>query len=147
MDCLFINLEGSFRISKQVLKSDINSYSDWEVLSLLNLYNKKNNNLIFYKFIKFYKITKYFINLVNYFCNFFLSISKFYIEFFYFIGFLVNNNKNNIIFVKLNIFYNLKFMNNIFNRFINNYYSMDFFLKNSKIMSFSSLYKNRIFKL
>jgi len=147
MDCLFINLEGRYRILKQVLKSDINLYSDWEVLSLLNLYNKKNNNLIFYNFIKFYKIIKYFINLINYFCNFFLSISKFYIEFFYFTGFLINNNKNNIIFIKLNIFYNLKFMNNIFNRFINNYYSMDFFLKNSKIMSFSSLYKNKIFKL
>jgi len=146
MNCLFINLEGRFRYLKQILKSDINLYSDWEVLSLINLYNKKNNNLIFYNFVKFYKIIKYFIKFISYFCNFFLSISKFYIEFFYYYGYLVKFNRNNIIFIKLNIFYNLKFMNNIFSRFINNYYSVDFFLKNSKVMSFSALYKNKIFK-
>jgi predicted molibdopterin-dependent oxidoreductase YjgC len=28
MDCLFINLEGNYRILKKILKSDLNSYSD-----------------------------------------------------------------------------------------------------------------------
>src|SRR5580692_2606598 len=111
---------------------------------MLNLYNKKNNNLIFSNFIQFYKIIKYFISLVNYFCNFFLSISKFYIEFFYFSGYLAKLNKSNVDFIDLNIFYNLKFTNTMFNRFVNNYYSMDFFLKNSKIMSFCALYKDKI---
>ena len=147
MNCLFINLEGRFKYLKQVLKSNINLYSDWEVLSLLNLYNKKNNNIIFYSFKNFFKIIRYFINIVNYYCNFFLSLSKFYVNFFYFTGYSIKINKNNFNLIKLNYFYNLKFSNNIFNRFINNYYSMDFFLKNSKVMSFCSLYKNKIFKI
>jgi len=118
------------------------------VISLLNLYNKKNNSLVLYDFVKFYKIIKFFTSLINYFCNFFLSISKFYVDFFYFTGFLSNGrNRSNIIFVRLSIFNNFKFMSNIFSRFINNYYSMDFFLKNSKIMSFCALHKNKIFRL
>lgn len=147
MNSLFMNLEGRFKNLKQVLNSDINLYSDWEVLSLLNLYNKKNNNLIFYNLKYFIKIIKYFISHINYFCNFFLSLSKFYLEFFYFSGLLNNNYKNNIIFIKLNLFFNLKLANNIFNTFINNYYSMDFFLKNSKIMSFCASRKNINFKI
>jgi NADH-quinone oxidoreductase chain G len=147
MDCLFINLEGNYRILKKILKSDLNSYSDWELISLLNLYNKKNNNLIYYNYIYFLKIIKYFMNILNYFCNFFLSLNKFYIEFYYFTGFFLKLNKNNISFSKLILFFKLKFINSIFNTFINNYYSTDFYLKNSKIMSFSSLFKNKIFKL
>jgi NADH-quinone oxidoreductase chain G len=147
MDCLFINLEGNYRILKKILKSDLNSYSDWELISLLNLYNKKNNNLIYYNYIYFLKIIKYFMNILNYFCNFFLSLNKFYIEFYYFTGFFFKLNKNNISFYKLILFFKLKFINSIFNTFINNYYSTDFYLKNSKIMSFSSLFKNKIFKL
>lgn len=42
---------------------------------------------------------------------------------------------------------NLKFLNSFFNSYINNYYISDFFTKNSKTMSFSSLKKYRIFKL
>src|SRR5580693_4563322 len=114
---------------------------------MLNLYNKKNNNLIFSNFIQFYKVIKYFISLISYFCNFFLSISKFYIEFFYFVGPLTKFNVTNVIAMELNVFYNLKFMNNIFSRFVNNYYSTDFFLKNSKVMSFSSLHTYKTFKL
>jgi hypothetical protein len=147
MDCLFMNLEGNFKFLKKILKSDINLYSDWEVLSLIHLYNKKNDSLVFYDFAKFYRITKYFINLISYFCNFFLSISKFCIEFFYFVGYLTKFNATNVVVVKLNMFCNLKFMNNIFSRFVNNYYSMDFFLKNSKVMSFSALYKYKTFRL
>ena len=144
MNSLFINLEGYLKNLKQVLNSNFNLYSDWEILSLLNLYNKKNNNLIFYNFKKFFKIIKYFFNYIDYICNFFLSLIKFYMNFFFFIGFL-NKNKNNNINIKLNNVFCLKFMNNIFNKFINNYYSMDFYLKNSKIMSFCALYKNKIF--
>jgi hypothetical protein len=147
MDCLFMNLEGNFKFLKKILKSDINLYSDWEVLSLMHLYNKKNNSLVFYDFVKFYRVIKYFISLISYFCNFFLSISKFYIEFFYFVGYLTKLSVIDVVVVKLNKFYNFKFTNNIFNRFVNNYYSMDFFLKNSKVMSFSALYKYKIFKL
>jgi NADH dehydrogenase/NADH:ubiquinone oxidoreductase subunit G len=87
MNCLYLNLEGKFKNLKQVLNSDINLYSDWEVISLLNLYNKKNNNLMFYNFKNFFKLVKYFINFINYFCNFFLSLSKFYIDFFFLQGF------------------------------------------------------------
>jgi hypothetical protein len=147
MDCLFINLEGNFKFLKQILKSDMNLYSDWEVLSLMNLYNKKNNSLIFYDFVKFYRVIKHFVSLVSYFCNFFLSISKFYIEFFYFAGHLTKFSVTNVVVALLNMFYNFKFMNNIFSRFVNNYYSMDFFLKNSKVMSFSALHKYKVFKL
>jgi hypothetical protein len=40
-----------------------------------------------------------------------------------------------------------KFNNNFFYSNINNYYLSDFYTKNSKVMSFSSLKKYKIFKL
>jgi hypothetical protein len=125
---------------KQVIKSFIGLYSNWEVISLLNLYNKKKNKINFTFFFKFNNILKYFKLLLNYFCNFFLFLDAFFLDFFFFTGY--NNNIFNRLLDNIwiyNCFNNYKLNNNIFNRFINNYYSMDFFTKNSKIMSYCSL--------
>ena len=72
----------------------------------------------------------------------------FLIELFYNLGFNLNT-KNNVYNSNIIIINKIKckFFNNVFHSFINNYYISDFYTKNSKIMSFSSLTKYRIFKL
>lgn len=150
-DSLYINLEGKYRYIKQSIKSFDGVYHDWEIITLLNVFYKKKNTFKVSYFINFYKIINYFIQLINYYCNFFLSFNVFFNELFYNIGYTENFIKN------VNIQYKywkficinkvVKFNNVIFNSFINNYYITDFFTKNSKTMSFSSLKKYRIFKL
>ena len=146
-DNLYLNLEGRYRLMKQNLKIYIGLYSNWEIISLLNLYKKKNIKLKIYYFINFYNILNYFKFILNYFCNFYLILNKFYLEFFYFTGYIHNitNNNKNILF-KLEFYHNVKILNNILFRFINNYYNTDFLIRNSKVMSFSSLKKYIIFK-
>lgn len=84
------------------------------------------------------KVIKLFYKLLSFFCNFFMSLNEFYYIFFFVTGYKKKYNKilNNFKF-SLQIFKNVnnKFLNTIFNRFINNYYSDDFFLKNSKVMA------------
>ena len=92
-------------------------------------------------------LIKYFNNIINYFCNFFLTFSGFLMELFYNIAY--NNNKfilfNTFIYYKF--FQISKFCNTFFNSVVNNYYISDSYTKNSKVMSFSSLKKYKIFKL
>ena len=101
VDLLYFNLEGRYRLMKQSIKSFIGLYANWEVISLLNLYNKKKKKLKFYNFNKFIEIIKFFKLFLNYFCNFFLIIDKFFLEFFFFTGFynIKNFNKKNIIYI------------------------------------------------
>ncbi len=70
-------------------------------------------------------------------------------ELFYNLGFNFINMDKNTYNINLNILLNktLKFLNSFFSSYINNYYISDFFTKNSKTMSFSSLKKYRTFKL
>lgn len=148
LDMLYLNIEGRFRLMKQTIKSNILLYSNWEIIFLFDIYNKKKNILKASLFFYFNKIKKYFKILLDYFCNFFLSLDKFFLEFFYISAY---KNLSNIIYrdsilVISYIFSKVKIYNNLFNLFINNYYSTDFFLKNSKIMSYCSLKKYTIFK-
>lgn len=94
-------------------------------------------------------IIKFFNNIINYYCNFFLSITNYYTELFYNVGFNFKNMDKIIYNINIIIALNnkLKFLNSFFNSYINNYYISDFFTRNSKTMSFSSLKKYRIFKL
>jgi hypothetical protein len=148
LDMLYMNIEGRFRYMKQIIQSNLSLYSNWEVIFLFDIYNKKKNILKYSFFFFFNKIKKYFKYLLNYFCNFFLSLDKFFFEFFFSSG----NNKlsknilSDFIIISNFISFKVKIFNNIFNLFINNYYSTDFFLKNSKIMSYCSLKKYTIFK-
>jgi hypothetical protein len=147
-DSVFINLEGRYRFAKQSIKSFVGIYNDWEIINLLNLFNKKKNLLKVFHFIIIYKILKYFVNILNYFCNFFLSIEVFFNELFYNTAYynkkLLNTKYNDFIFFNYGI---SKFYNSLFNTFINNYYASDFYVKNSKIMSFCALKRYRIFKI
>ena len=148
-DSLYLNLEGKFRMIKQIITPYNGTYNDWEIISLLNIFNKKKKVINVNFFIKFYMIIKFFNDIINYYCNFFLSIINYYTELFYNIGLNFNNMDKfiyniNIILLLNN---NLKFLNSFFNSYINNYYISDFFTRNSKTMSFSSLKKYRIFKL
>ena len=150
-DSLYINLEGKYRNIKQSIKSFDGVYNDWEILSLLNVFYKKKNVIKINLFNNFYKIINYFIKIINYYCNFFLSFNNFCNELFYNIGYTGDFSKT------FNICYKtwkfiiinkvVKYSNILFNSFINNYYITDFYTKNSKTMSFSSLKKYRIFKL
>ena len=150
-DSIYINLEGRYRYLKQVVKSFIGSYNDWDIISLLNICNKKKLILKFCSIFFFLNILKFLDKFLNYFCNFFLSFSGFIIILFYNTAFIIEGLQQfRVIKEVFNIFLYkniLKFSNNFFNSIINNYYISDFFLKNSKVMSFSSLSKYKIFKL
>ena len=41
MNGLFINLEGRYRIMKKHIKNFLAIYTDWEIVNLLKIYNKK----------------------------------------------------------------------------------------------------------
>jgi hypothetical protein len=99
-------------------------------------------------FINFYQILKYLVKVISYYCNFFLSSNFFNFELFYHTAYnnkiLLNKKYNGSIFY----FYGFrKFQNTLFNSYINNYYASDFFVRNSKTMSFCALKKYRIFKI
>jgi hypothetical protein len=112
------------------------------------LFNKKKNLLKIFLFYNFYKILKYFIKVLNYYCNFFLSSNFFNYELFYQTAYtnkkVLNKKYNDYIFYPFGF---NKFQNTLFNTFINNYYASDFFVKNSKIMSFCALKRYRVFRI
>ena len=148
LDSIFINLEGRYRFAKQSIKSFSGIYNDWEIINLLNLFNKKKNLLKVCYFVKFYEVLNYLVKVLTYYCNFFLSSNLFNFELFYQTAYnnkkLLNKKYNHYIFY----FYGVsKLQNTLFNTFINNYYASDFYVKNSKIMSFCALKKYRIFKI
>jgi hypothetical protein len=143
-------LEGRFRFIKQVIKSFIGAYNDWDIISLLTLFNKKKQILRMCSIFFYINIIKYFNKIINFFCNFFLSFSSFLMELIFYIAF---KDDFKIYKIKLDCTSDfaykqiVKFNNNYFNSLINNYYISDSYTKNSKIMSFSSLKKYKIFKL
>lgn len=148
LDMLYLNIEGRLRLMKQIIQSNMISYTNWEVIFLFDIYNKKKNILKSFIFFNFIKIKNYFNKLLNYICNFFLSLDKFFSEFFYISGFnkLFNNKLSDDILIINYINTKVKICNNLFNLSINNFYSTDFFLKNSKIMSYCALKKHLIYK-
>jgi hypothetical protein len=139
-------LEGKYRFIKQAIKTFENAYTDWEIISLLNIFNKKIQNIKIYSFIKFFKILKYFLNIIDYFCNFFLSIQQFLMILYYNIAYKNNNNSYNVNIILFDTGKH-KFINTLFNLFVNNYYIMDFYTKNSKIMASSASKQYNIFKI
>ena len=101
-----------------------------------------------FSYVKFFQILKYLVNVLSYYCNFFLSSNFFNFELFYHTAY--NNKKllNKKYSGYISFFYGFnKFQNTLFNSFINNYYASDFYVKNSKIMSFCALKKYRIFRI
>ena len=78
MDGLFINLEGRYRFMKKNVKNFVAIYTDWEIINLLKIYNKKKNILKYFFFKKYSLILKYFIKLIDYICNFFFYIRRFF---------------------------------------------------------------------
>jgi hypothetical protein len=144
MDGLFINLEGRYRFMKKHIKNFLAIYTDWEIINILKIYNKKNNILKYYFFYKYNLILQFFFKIIDYTCNFFFTLEDFFIQFFFFYGykkkFMLQLYNNDLLFSKnLNYGFINKFYNTLFNRYINNYYSSDFFLRNSKIMSLSAI--------
>jgi hypothetical protein len=144
MDNLFINLEGRYRYMRKHIKNFITIYTDWEIINLLKIYNKRKNFLNFSFFNKSKFIFKFFLKIIDYFCNFFFTLDDFYINFFFFYGYKNRNTielyKNDLDFSKiLDHFYINKFLNTLFYRIVNNYYFSDFFLRNSKVMSLTAL--------
>lgn len=144
MDGLFINLEGRYRFMKKYIKNFLTIYTDWEIINLLKIYNKKKNILNCFFFTKYNLIFKFFIKIIDYDCSFFFTLDDFFSNFFYFYGYknkylidVCNNDLNFSSIVKN--YYNIKFYNTNFYRYINNYYSNDFFLRNSKVMSLSAI--------
>lgn len=86
----------------------------------------------------------FFFNLIDYFCNFFFVLDEFFIHFFFFYGYKkkysVKLHDNDLELSKnVSCFFFNKFFNTLFYRVINNFYSSDFFLRNSKVMSLSAI--------
>jgi NADH dehydrogenase/NADH:ubiquinone oxidoreductase subunit G len=73
-DLVYFNLEGRYRFIKQVIKSSINIFNDWDIVMLLNIFNKKKQELKISSIYFFIKIIKYFFDIINYFCNFFFLL-------------------------------------------------------------------------
>jgi hypothetical protein len=144
MDGLFVNLEGRYRFMRKHVKNFVAIYTDWEIINLLKIYNKKKNILKYSFFKKYNIIFKYFIKLIDYICNFFFTLDDFFINFFFYYGYKkkyiikLQNNELAFSFLLKNIFKN-KFLNIFFNRTINNYYFDNFFLRNSKVLSLSAI--------
>jgi len=142
MDGLFVNLEGRYRFMKKHIKNFLAIYADWEIINLLKIYNKKKDILKYFFFNKYHSIILYFFKIIKYTCNFFLTLEDFFFNFFYFYGYknkIIKQNNDLIFCNVLNYYNNNKFLNTLFNRYINNYYSSDYFLKNSKIMAFCAI--------
>jgi len=114
MDMLVLNLEGRYRLIKQNLRSNINLYTNWEIFLVLTLYQKKYINLYIFLFFKYFEILSYFKILLNYFCNFFLVLDQFFIEFFFFTGYTNKTLKiNSIILYNFEYMYKLKIVHNL----------------------------------
>lgn len=143
MDNLYINLEGRYRFMKKHIKNFVTIYTDWEIINLLKIYNKKKNILNFFFYYKFNYILNFFIKIIDYFCSFFFVLDDFFINFFFFYGYKkkkIELGNNDLQFsIIINSFFKNKFLNTLFCRVINNYYSSDFFLRNSKVMSLTAL--------
>ena len=144
MDNLFINLEGRYRFMKKHIKNFVAIYTDWEIINFLKIYNKKKNILNFFFYYKFNFILKFFIQIIDYFCNFFFSLDDYFINFFFFYGYkkkYINDLYNNDLQFSniIDYYFKCKFLNTLFYRTINNYYSNDFFLRNSKVMSLTAI--------
>jgi hypothetical protein len=104
------------------------------------VYNKTFNICKFSILKNFYLYYSYFKNWVQSVCTFFYVLNDFVKELFFYTSVVsIQSCISTLVFFNIKLFYNLKFVNSNFFRFINNYYSSDFFLKNSKIMSLCSL--------
>jgi len=140
-DCLFLNLEGRFRFMKRSLKTYLDNYENYEIFNLLNIYNK-NYNLIKGSILKKFNLCYnfFFKRIITSVCRFFFTLSDFYYELFFYNAFReIKKHYKSFLFHKFNICYKLKASNINFFRSINNYYSSDYYLRNSKIMSLCSL--------
>lgn len=144
MDGLYINLEGRYRIMKKHIKNFLTIYMDWEIINLLKIFNKKKSILKYSFFLNNNPILNFFINIIDYNCNFFFNLEDFFLYFFFFSGYKhkgalnICNNEFNFSFILQNNF-KTKFYNIFFFRYVNNYYSNDYFLRNSKVMSLSAI--------
>jgi hypothetical protein len=83
---------------------------------------------------------KKFEKMAIFLCLFFFSLTDFYLEIFFYNAFLLKSVLCKVFLIgNLKTQFMFKFINLNFFRNINNYYSSDFFLKNSKIMSLCAL--------
>ncbi len=142
----YLNIEGRIRTMYKVLTAFKFVFSDFEIIRALS-YIKRNyiiNN--FSKIPNFYKLMSFFNYTINY-INLHFNIDNLYYYFFNISGIELNKkylfNSNDFIFfysyLNSNSFYDGFFINTLLNRTVNNYYSSDFFIRNSKIMSIAAM--------
>jgi molybdopterin-dependent oxidoreductase-like protein len=139
MESFYINLEGRYRFMKKHIKNFLAIYADWEIINLFKIYNKKKKIINFFFFNKYDLVFKFFYKLIDYGCNYFFTLEAFFLNFFFYDGYkkkVLNLNNDLNFSIILSKFFKIKFLNTVFTRCINNYYSNEFFLKNSKIMAF-----------
>jgi hypothetical protein len=137
----YLNMEGRFRTTRQVVSSFI--HSDWEVVQILNFFSKSiASSSISFFFNVLFDLNFFFYNFVNYNCVFFNSkmfLNRlFLVSAFKSCEILCNVSLIIPFFYVYNFFF-FKFVNTIFFRLVNNYYDVDSYSKNSKILSLNSL--------
>lgn len=140
----FINLEGRIRNTKKVLSNvtEGSNFNDSEVINALFLYFKQVKLDNFSKISNFYSIMSKFNNIINYKCQIFSNLDLFFNRLSFVSGLTDTFNINLIVpylinIISLNMPY--KFLNGIFVRSVQNFYSTDVFTRNSKVMSLCSL--------
>lgn len=156
----YMNLEGRIRFTKKIITPFKFVFSDFEIMRALFFVRSRYFLNNFSKLTDFYKVTGYFSNIIVYNSILLFNLNSVSSRFYNLTGIYLNKNNyfdiNNVTPIYLNLLLSLNnsgiFFNSIINRSINNYYSSDFFIKNSKIMSmcalktFSGNFSNNIFK-
>ena len=156
-DSTYINLEGRLRFTKKVITPFKFVFSDSDVVRALSFLRKKSILTNYSYLPNFYKVVSFFKELLDYSQSLFTSAEGLNRKLNYILGVsLVNGKKltseldsSYLNFLILN--YNF-FSNTIIPRSINNYYSSDYLVKNSKVMSmcavkaFSGNFSNNLLK-
>lgn len=143
----YLNLEGRIRFTKKVITPFKFVFSDFDIVRALFFVRKRFFINNFSKINDFYKTMSNFGNIINY--NIYLSshFDSFNTRLQYISGLNITKlNKFDVDSISpfyLNLFSSSNnkffFINSLLARSVNNYYSSDFFVKNSRIMSMCAL--------
>lgn len=142
---IYLNLEGRLRFTKKVITPFKFVFSDFEIMRALFFVRKRFFINNFSKINDFYKTMLFFSAIISY--NFNVSLDSVILRLNNISGILLSKtskfNSSAVSPYYLDLLIALSknnfFVNSLFSRSINNYYSSDYFIKNSRIMSMCAL--------
>lgn len=131
----YLNIEGRLRGTQVAISLKNQLYNEYQIFRYLYVLSnlKYYNN---YLIVNFKKLLSFFKNIINYNCIFFSNNNKFKNILLKYLGLShLSLLSNYSIFILYNKYTSYKLINSPLYLTINNYYSTDFFSKNSKILS------------